>query len=133
MFNTTILFAAVCEDSDVRLSVGEDYDYYHGTETVDSSYYIDNQLSIGRLELCLNGQWGVACQDYWSDEQASVVCSQLGFARVGKHVVINLMFTYKINTFTFFMIRCYCWESEVSATRLKSTANLQQKLLLQRL
>ena len=93
MFNATILFAAVCEDSDVRLIVGEDYDYYQGRESLDSNYYIDNQLSIGRLELCLNGQWGVACQDYWSDEQASVVCSQLGFAHVGKHnIVIEIMF-----------------------------------------
>ena len=93
MFNATVLFAAVCEDNDVRLIVGDGNDYYYGTETIDSSYYIDNQLSIGRLELCLNGQWGVACEDYWRDEQASVVCSQLGFARVGKHAfVINYHF-----------------------------------------
>ena len=69
----------------MRLLVGEDYEYYYGGETLDSSYYIDNQLSVGRLELCLNGQWGVACQDYWNDEQASVVCNQLGFAPVGKY------------------------------------------------
>ena len=72
----------MCQDSDVRLLVGEDYEYYYGGETLDSSYYIDNQLSVGRLELCLNRQWGVACQDYWNNEQASVVCNQLGFARV---------------------------------------------------
>ena len=82
--------AAVCEDSEVRLLIGDNYDYYFGGETLDSSYYIDNQLSVGRLELCLNGQWGVACQDYWNDEQASVVCNQLGFARVGKLCFQNL-------------------------------------------
>ena len=79
------LVTGVCQDGDVRLIVGEDYEYYYGGDTQDSSYYIDNQLSRGRLELCLNGQWGVACQDYWQDEQASVVCNQLGFASVGKH------------------------------------------------
>ena len=71
----------------MRLLVGEDYEYYYGGETLDSSYYIDNQLSVGRLELCLNRQWGVACQDYWNNEQASVVCNQLGFARVGGYIV----------------------------------------------
>ena len=74
----------VCQDSDVRLIVGDDYEYYYGGDSLDNNYYIDNQLSRGRLELCLNGQWGVACQDYWQDEQASVVCNQLGFASVGK-------------------------------------------------
>ena len=71
----------------MRLLLGEDYEYYYGGATLDSSYYIDNQLSVGRLELCLNGQWGVACQDYWNNEQASVVCNQLGFARVGGYIV----------------------------------------------
>ena len=73
-------------DSEVRLLIGDNDDYYLGGEALDSSYYIDNQLSVGRLELCLNGQWGVACQDYWNNEQASVVCNQLGFARVGKQL-----------------------------------------------
>ena len=81
------LVVAVCMDSEVRLLIGDNDDYYFGGEALDSSYYIDNQLSVGRLELCLNGQWGVACQDYWNNEQASVVCSQLGFARVGKSCV----------------------------------------------
>ena len=74
----------MCQDSDVRLIVGDDDEYYFGGEALDSSFYIDDQLSVGRLELCLGGQWGVACQDYWSNTEASVVCNQLGFARVGK-------------------------------------------------
>ena len=79
-----LLVAAVCVDDEVRLLIGDNYDYYFGGEALDSSFYIDSQLSVGRLELCLNGRWGVACQDYWNNEQASVVCNQLGFARVGK-------------------------------------------------
>ena len=82
----------MCEESDVRLLVGDGFEYYYGGETLDSSYYIDDQLSIGRLELCLNGKWGVACQDYWNEEQASVVCSQLGFARVGKYQSVLFKF-----------------------------------------
>ena len=79
-----IFVPAVCMDNEVRLLSGDHYDYYFGGDPLHSSYYIENQLSVGRLELCLNGQWGVACQDYWSNEQASVVCNQLGFARVGE-------------------------------------------------
>ena len=77
----------MCQDGDVRLIVGEDDEYYYGGPAYDNSYYTDNQLSVGRLELCIGGQWGIACQDYWSNSEASVVCHQLGFSRVGKNLI----------------------------------------------
>lgn len=33
----------------------------------------------GRVEICINNRWGTVCNDQWGNEEASVVCQQLGF------------------------------------------------------
>ena len=38
----------------------------------------------GRLEICLNEQWGTVCHDYWSAADASVACRQLEFLSAGR-------------------------------------------------
>ena len=37
----------------------------------------------GRVEICLNNQWGTICDDLWGHIEASVVCRQLGYNTQG--------------------------------------------------
>ena len=53
-----------CHDGEVRLQNG----------TADSN---------GRVEVCMEGVWGAVCSDLWDDDDASIVCLQLGFNSQG--------------------------------------------------
>ena len=76
MFNAILrqfLFTAVntngnCTYGDVRLMGGS------------------NQYE-GRVEVCINDQWGTVCSDFWTGPDASVVCKQLGYSFTGSKLV----------------------------------------------
>ena len=59
--------------------------FYNGDygDDYDDSYYDKGRLTRGRVEVCVGGRYGAVCDEHWDYEDASVVCSQLGFSPHG--------------------------------------------------
>ncbi len=78
-----------CIDGSVRLrnpdAVSE--------STLPKYNLIKEQVSRGVVELCVNGTFGSLCDSGWDNQDASVVCRQLGFSPHGAIHLDGHLFT----------------------------------------
>ena len=88
--NIHLHFSALCEQGDIRLTLEGDIEdsVYFSEYEIEDFYFIKDELARGRVEICINGSYGTLCDDNWNYEDASVVCSQLGFSRYGEHHIL---------------------------------------------
>ena len=36
-------------------------------------------VTLGRVEVCINNAWGTVCNNHYGTREATVICRQLGF------------------------------------------------------
>ncbi len=66
----------ICRDPDLQCQDGS-------VRLVDG---VDGSPNEGRVEICMGDHWGTVCDDSWSNEDAAVVCNQMGYPGEGSEI-----------------------------------------------
>ena len=51
-----------------------------------------DNISNGRVEICLNGIWSSVCSNAWDQIDTGVVCTQLGYGSEGKMYIATQIY-----------------------------------------
>lgn len=100
-----------CSTGDVRLVNG---------------YRVAGRRAAGRLEACFNGVWGTVCRlSSWTNQEAAVVCKQLGFNTTGICIHVDALLYHTLH---YLPHSTYCSNSTTIWYRIIYSTNLLCKM-----
>ncbi|XP_071492287.1 neurotrypsin-like [Diadema antillarum] len=87
------------------------------TTTAPSSIRLVGGSSLyeGRVEVYYGGAWGTVCDDSWNDNDAQVVCRQLGYSATNAEAFRGATYGAGSGPILLDNVGCYGWESNIAS------------------